>query len=742
MLSVSYFPYCVLTFLTLLHQTHGQTCEPDVDYTCVNETSWVFCLEGTVAGDALQCPYGLYCEDGCQDYCKEKNRSCVPVITITTIYTPSSTTTELTTMPISKATETTTELPTEETSKTETTTTEFATTTMLTTRNNTELITEETSAPQITTSMPSTITEITTELNTEESSRLPTVAESTTELSTEETRITDTTTTELAATTMVTGGTTTELLTEETKSTEAATPELATTTALTPEFTTEIITVETSTPQTTTTSMPPATTELTTELNIEESSAPQTTSVLTVTTTTTDISTELNTEEITTTGLTITSTPTTKTTTELPTEHTIVTELTTTKTEQTRPPTVATTPLTTSSVLTDAPTTVAPFKCESAGEFQDIGDCKNFYLCIPLSSGDFVYIKFSCPDGSQFDSVTKKCSQNATCIRPSCNEFGFYCISTSQVQLCYDSEPPSGDAFTCPANTYCSMDCQYPCWADIPCTVPTESPSISTTTLLTSTVTLPWTTSESPMTSTTAFPTSTVTLPPTTTDYSTTTTTLPTSTVTSPPTTTESSSTSTTALPTSTVTVPPTTTEYPSTSTTALPTSTVTSPPSTTESSTTTSPTSTVTLPQTTTAAPFICLETGKFPDPTNCSRYYVCSPKSSGGFYTLQFSCPASSLFNPSTKQCSSSFTCPNTGLTGTSNSTESLVVTTTSRPFTCEEPGRFADPVDCKSYYVCSPKSSGGFYELHYQCPSTSAFNPTTRQCSKNASVNCAAA
>ncbi|XP_049810208.1 mucin-5AC-like isoform X2 [Schistocerca nitens] len=350
------------------------------------------------------------------------------------------------------------------------------------------------------------------------------------------------------------------------------------------------------------------------------------------TSTTTETTTELTTEETsttetTTTELTTTTMPTsttTETTTELTTEETSSTELTTTK--------QTTTGIATSTAPTEAPPTEAPFTCESAGEFKDLGNCSNFYPCIPLSSGDFVYIMFSSPDGSQFDSVTKKCSQNATCITPSCNDFGFYCLSTSQVQLCCDTEPPSGDAFTCPTNTYCSMDCQYPCWTDIPCT----------------------------------------------------------------------------------------TTAPPSTSTTAL-------------------PTSTVTLPPTTTAEPFVRSETGRFPDPANCSLYYVCSPKSSGGVYTMHFSCSPQSLYNPSTQQCSYTFTCSTAELLDNKSNTVSTIATTTSQPFTCEESGRFADPDDCKSYYLCSPKSSEGFYQIHYQCPPTSAYDQNTAQCSASSSVNC---
>ncbi|XP_047113313.1 cell wall protein DAN4-like [Schistocerca piceifrons] len=399
---------------------------------------------------------------------------------------------------------------------------------------------------------------------------------------------------------------------------------------------TETTTTESSSTTTELTTTPTATTtEATTELTTEGTSTIETTTELTTTSTptstTTETTTELTTEGTstieTTTELTTTAMPTsttTETTTELTTEETTSAELTTTK--------QPTTAVATSTAPTEAPPTEAPFTCESEGEFQDLGNCSNFYLCIPLSSGDFVYIMFSCPDGSQFDSVTKKCSQNATCITPSCNDFGFYCLSTSQVQLCYDSEPPSGDAFTCPTNTYCSMDCQYPCWTDIPCT----------------------------------------------------------------------------------------TTASPSTSTTALPTSTVTTPP-------------------TTTAEPFVCSEAGRFPDPANCSLYYLCSPKSSGGFYTMHFACPPPSLYNPNTRQCSVSFTCSPAELLDNSSSTVSTIVTSTSQPFTCEESGRFADPEDCKSYYLCSPKSSGGFYQIHYQCPPTSAYDQNTTQCSASSSINC---
>lgn len=70
--------------------------------------------------------------------------------------------------------------------------------------------------------------------------------------------------------------------------------------------------------------------------------------------------------------------------------------------------------------------------------------------------------------------------------------------------------------------------------------------------------------------------------------------------------------------------------------------------------------TTTTTLP-TTTEEPFMCTSTGRFPDPTNCSNYYMCSPRATGGFYQYLYNCPGGALFNSVTRLCtlSANVTC-----------------------------------------------------------------------------------
>lgn len=178
------------------------------------------------------------------------------------------------------------------------------------------------------------------------------------------------------------------------------------------------------------------------------------------------------------------------------------------------------------------------------------------------------------------------------------------------------------------------------------------------------------------------------------------------------------------------------------------------------------------------------CTSAGRFADPddTTCKNYTLCVYLSSSSSYVgYNYVCPTTSLFNPSSAQCTSDYTCNTT----TTNSTSSVctsdgyfadssstncstyiecvevngtyVETTYTCPddtyydpnttycesdynctttFTCTAAGRFADTSDttCQNYYYCVYFSNGTYAEYEYTCPSTSTFNPSTKVCTSS--------
>lgn len=63
----------------------------------------------------------------------------------------------------------------------------------------------------------------------------------------------------------------------------------------------------------------------------------------------------------------------------------------------------------------------------------------------------------------------------------------------------------------------------------------------------------------------------------------------------------------------------------------------------------------------TTSNTTFTCTTAGRFADPTDttCQDYYYCVLLSNGTFAQYEYTCPSTSLFNPSTQVCTSSYTC-----------------------------------------------------------------------------------
>ncbi|VVC91675.1 probable endochitinase [Leptidea sinapis] len=184
------------------------------------------------------------------------------------------------------------------------------------------------------------------------------------------------------------------------------------------------------------------------------------------------------------------------------------------------------------------------------------------------------------------------------------------------------------------------------------------------------------------------------------------------------------------------------------------------------------------------------CTSSGRFADTddTTCQAYVLCVYSSTTSSYlSYNYTCPSTSLFNPTTSLCTTNYTCTTTNTTTTNtsvctadgyiadpsstdcstyiecvevNSTfiettltcpngtlfnpnttlcDSSYNCTTTTTFTCTSAGRFADSSDttCQTYYLCVVLSDGTITQYTYTCPSTSVFNPNTSVCT--ASYTC---
>lgn len=58
----------------------------------------------------------------------------------------------------------------------------------------------------------------------------------------------------------------------------------------------------------------------------------------------------------------------------------------------------------------------------------------------------------------------------------------------------------------------------------------------------------------------------------------------------------------------------------------------------------------------------FTCTEAGRFADPadTTCQSYYLCVLSTNGTYVPYEYTCPSTSVFSPTTKICTTTYTCP----------------------------------------------------------------------------------
>ncbi|XP_038213262.1 uncharacterized protein LOC119833347 [Zerene cesonia] len=179
----------------------------------------------------------------------------------------------------------------------------------------------------------------------------------------------------------------------------------------------------------------------------------------------------------------------------------------------------------------------------------------------------------------------------------------------------------------------------------------------------------------------------------------------------------------------------------------------------------------------------------GRFADPadTTCKNYSLCALDSNTNtILTYNYSCPTTSVFNPTTRVCTTNYVCPTNG--STTNTTTTAVCTTdgfvadpsstdcttyiqcvniggtfsqttltcpsgtfynptttfcevsytcpTTQTISCTSVGRIANTTDttCQGYVLCVAATNGTLLQYSYTCPTTSLFNPNTRVCTTN--------
>jgi hypothetical protein len=91
----------------------------------------------------------------------------------------------------------------------------------------------------------------------------------------------------------------------------------------------------------------------------------------------------------------------------------------------------------------------------------------------------------------------------------------------------------------------------------------------------------------------------------------------------------------------------------------------------------------------------FTCTIAGRFPNPENCSKYYLCILTSPGNLYVTNLTCPNELVFDPSSQTC--------TAAGSSSCATTTVPTTTTTEPSnSCKAPGFYCN--SDTSYTSCA--------------------------------------
>ncbi|KAK3728637.1 hypothetical protein RRG08_041822 [Elysia crispata] len=113
----------------------------------------------------------------------------------------------------------------------------------------------------------------------------------------------------------------------------------------------------------------------------------------------------------------------------------------------------------------------------------------------------------------------------------------------------------------------------------------------------------------------------------------------------------------------------------------------------------------------------------GRFPDTSDCSRFYVCTRN-----VAQRQQCPAGQMFDPNARACSSSYSPQGCHSPGAPVPTLPPVQPTV---YNCPmSHGTFHDTTDCSKYYTCSH-----WLSTRQTCPASQLFDPNTNVCSSTA-------
>nr|XP_023020649.1 uncharacterized protein LOC111509189 [Leptinotarsa decemlineata] len=135
----------------------------------------------------------------------------------------------------------------------------------------------------------------------------------------------------------------------------------------------------------------------------------------------------------------------------------------------------------------------------------------------------------------------------------------------------------------------------------------------------------------------------------------------------------------------------------------------------------------------------YICNANGTYVNPNDitCRTYYLCSLQENGTFIQILQKCPATFLYNPTSKTCDAFYKCPCSTTFSTKGVDDQVTesgITESGKPeFSCTSTGVFKDPLDqrCKRFYVCI-QSFLLYISVYASCPSGTLFDPLLRLCS----------
>lgn len=168
-------------------------------------------------------------------------------------------------------------------------------------------------------------------------------------------------------------------------------------------------------------------------------------------------------------------------------------------------------------------------------------------------------------------------------------------------------------------------------------------------------------------------------------------------------------------------------------------------------------PTTTTTIaPVITTPTPFVCPDTGRYPNPASiyCKSYYLCLYDGNLNLIAVELSCPLGSIFATDVYRCvpagdyqcslgiatTAATTTTTTATTTTTTTTTLPATTTTPRATTvgmagaCTSAGKFPSghTDDCASYQFCVQLPSGELVEFIFKCPGGTLFDEQRKACS----------